>query len=187
MNTSSRADYTIAEILQSFWNIHWASYAPNSRGTRHGRLVVMAASLLDDPTSAQSVLARMRDKRLRHEDPTNQAGWVARYLLKHFLRTPEYTAETRALESQPELEAAARWVVIHSKLANEITGEDLIRLRVADGRFEPLHPADVLVSRGDGAQLGPDQRLSRSRPDNRPTRHQAEARCRSRGSGPRAQ
>jgi integrase len=129
MNTSSPANRTIAEVIQSFWSIHWASWAPSTRGSRNSRFVVMAASLLDDPTSARVVLGHIRDKRLRYEDPTTPEGWVARYLQKHFLPTPEYMAKATAQDSSPELEEAARWVALHSKLANEITGEDLIRLR----------------------------------------------------------
>ena len=95
MKTSSPADCTIAEVIQSFWSINWWSLQPSSRGSRHGRLTVMAASLLDDPTSARNVLGHMRDKRLRYEDPTTPEGWVAVYLLKHFLPAPKYTDEAR--------------------------------------------------------------------------------------------
>jgi hypothetical protein len=133
MKNPAPADRTIAEVIQAFWSIHWTSWAPSSRASRHGRLTVVAASLLDDPSLARNVLALMRDKRLRHEDPTTPEGWVALYLRTHFLPTPEYTAKATAHVSSPDLEAATRWVRLHSKLANEITGEDLIRLRAQLG------------------------------------------------------
>ncbi len=136
MSATTRTDRTISEIIQSYWLIHWASYSPTTRMNRHGRLVVMVASLLDDPGAARRVLAHLREQSVGYGgirlEATCSDAWVARYLLDHFLPAPDYSGRIEPVLS-PELEAAARWVADHSKPAKDVTGEDLIRFRAQLG------------------------------------------------------
>jgi hypothetical protein len=84
MKTTMRSDITTIELLESFWKIHWDSYTPTTRTTRRGRLVVMAASLLDDRVSAKGIITELKRQNVNYgtERPAaaSHEAWVARYL-----------------------------------------------------------------------------------------------------------
>jgi integrase len=137
MSTLLRTDVTTVELLESFWLIHWDSYTPTSRSTRRGRLVVMAATMLDDPMAAKNVLAEVNRQNVKYgaarPDAKTVEAWAARYLLDFFLPAPEHTGVMRNEPSSAEIIEAAAWIRTHSKPARSITDEDLIRLRTYMG------------------------------------------------------
>ena len=136
MKTTMRKDVTTVELLESFWKIHWDSYSPTSRTTRRGRLVVMAASLLDDRVSAPGIIAELKRQNVRgteRPDATSLEAWVARYLLDCFLPAPEHSSNVWKSPDSAELLEAATWIRSHSKPAREITHEDLVRFRAYMG------------------------------------------------------
>lgn len=133
MNTTRTGNLTTIQLLESFWNIHWASYSPSHRTKMRGRLVVMAASLLDDPADGTRIVRRLREQNVKNGVRRPEAGspdsLVARYLLDYFLPAPDYLRDTTAQRESPELVQAAAWVNAHSKPAIDITREDLVKLR----------------------------------------------------------
>jgi integrase len=132
MTTPTHTGRTTMEIIESFWRMHWASYAPGSRSNRHGRLVVMAASLLDDPAMARRILVHLRQQNVKHRcirpEAKSREAWAARYLLDQFLPAPGH-ASGATVDCSPELAKAACWLRSHSSPVNDITGEDLVQLR----------------------------------------------------------
>jgi len=137
MNPTTRPNISVMELLESFWKIHWDSYTPTSRSTRRGRLVIMAAVLLDDPAAASAVVAEVKRQNVKYGSERPESAsletWVARYLLDCYLPAPEYTGSVWKEPDSPELVHAAAWVRDHSKPARRVTGEDLIRLRALMG------------------------------------------------------
>jgi len=136
MKTTMRNDLTTIELLESFWKIHWDSYSPSSRLTRRGRLVVMAATLLDDRVSAPGIIAELKRQNVwgnERPDAASLEAWVARYLLDCFLPAPEHTGNVWKSPDTAELIEAATWIRTHSKPARDITHEDLVRLRAYMG------------------------------------------------------
>jgi len=137
MSTPTRTNVTTIELLESFWTIHWDSYTPTSRAMRRGRLVVMVATLLDDPAAARSVLAEVKRQNVKYgserPDATTLEAWVARYLLDYFLPAPEHTGVVWSEASTAETIEATAWIRAHSKPVRSVTGEDLIRLRAYMG------------------------------------------------------
>ena len=136
MKTTMRSDITTIELLESFWKIHWDSYSPGSRLARRGRLIVMAASLLDDRVSAPGIIAELKRQNVRgnqRPDAASLEAWVARYLLDCFLPAPEHSGNVWKSPDSAELIEAATWIRSHSKPARDITHEDLVRLRAFMG------------------------------------------------------
>ena len=137
MRITTPKDITTIELLESFWTIHWDSYTPTTRTTRRGRLVVMAASLLDDRVSAKAIVAELKRQNVKYgtERPAAKSheAWVARYLLDYFLPAPEHASFSWPTSHSPEVVAAGRWIREHSKPARQITGEDLVRFRAQMG------------------------------------------------------
>jgi hypothetical protein len=136
MKTTMRSDLTTIELLESFWKIHWDSYSPGSRLARRGRLIVMAASLLDDRVSAPGIIAELKRQNVRgnqRPDATTLEAWIARYLLDCFLPAPDHSGNVWKSPDSAELLEAATWIRSHSKPARDITHEDLVRLRAFMG------------------------------------------------------
>jgi integrase len=136
MKTTMRSELTTIELLESFWKIHWDSYSPGSRLARRGRLIVMAASVLDDRVSAPGIIAELKRQNVRgnqRPDATTLEAWVARYLLDCFLPAPEHSGNVWKSPDSAELLEAATWIRSHSKRARDITHEDLVRVRAFMG------------------------------------------------------
>jgi hypothetical protein len=133
VSTARTSDLTTIQLLESYWRIHWASFAPNHRSKTRGRLILMAASLLTDHRDGTKVLSEVKGHnvpyRTARPEPTSCEAWVARYLLDWFLPAPEYTRSTTVLPDSSEVILAAAWVNERSKPARSITDEDLVKLR----------------------------------------------------------
>jgi integrase len=136
MKTTTHGNTTTIELLESFWKIHWDSYSPTSRVARRARLVVMAATLLDDRVSAPRIIAELKRQNVRgyeRPDASSLEAWVARYLLDCFLPAPEHSGNVWKSPDSAELIEAATWIRSHSRLVRNITHEDLVRLRAYMG------------------------------------------------------
>jgi integrase len=120
-------------LLESYWKVQWPTYAPGQRSKVRGRLIVVAATLLDDSTNAQLVVDQLpkqsRSPGPRRLEPTSQAAWAARYLIDDFLPRPHLALAERSAELSEELQRASSWLAVQSLPASAIIDEDLVQLR----------------------------------------------------------
>lgn len=134
---SSSGDLTTVGLLESYWRVHWSGFSPAHRAKVRGRLIIMAASLIEPSHSAQLVLNGL-DRSKQGGTVTSTAGrsseaQAARYLKDHFLPRLKGSSEQDPPVLRPETIRAAQWIAAHSKLASAIIDEDLMRLRLALG------------------------------------------------------
>jgi len=129
-------ELTIIALLESYWRVHWSTFSPSHRAKTRGRLLIMAASLLEPSSSSKSVLRALRHLNKKgsevSERPPSQEAQAARYLQAHFLPR-QADASSDGHSEPPKLDRSATWIDAHSKLAAEIDDEDLTRLRIELG------------------------------------------------------
>jgi integrase len=133
-NSPKSGDLTTAALLDAYWRVHWSSYSPSTRSKTRGRLIVMVASLLEPSRSAKMVVRALY--RLNHGTrslPTTSSSAevrAARYLHGHFLPRQDRSLDKAHSEPSRDEVRSARWIAAHSKLAAEISDEDLMQLRI---------------------------------------------------------
>ena len=110
------SDFTVMNLLESYWKVQWPTYAPGQRSKVRGRLIVMAATMLDDPANAQRVVDQLpkqsRSPGPRRLEPTSQAAWGPRYLIDDFLPRPQLALTVRSAELSEELQRASSWLAV---------------------------------------------------------------------------
>ena len=118
-------------MLEAYWKVHWSSFSPSHRCKLRGRLIVMAASLMEPSRSARAVVFALRrsppwdTNTPSRSDPIEVQ--VARHLQANLL--PRLDSADATL-STPELIGVTEWIAGHSKAANDINDEDLMQLRI---------------------------------------------------------
>jgi integrase len=126
-------DKTTIDLIEAYWRVHWSTFSPAHRSKTRGRLIIMAASLMEPASSAKSVLRALRQPdpkgRGSSEGPSSPEDRAARYLRAHFL--PRLDDVVRVGDSEPQRRGkSATWIDLHSKSARQINDEDLMRLRI---------------------------------------------------------
>lgn len=133
MTTTNPSGLNTVKLIEDFWLVKWPSYSPCRRSIVRGRLLLIAATLLNDPVEAQDLVRHVRRFFSRpngkRPEPTSPATWAASYLIEEFLPRP-WAFQTTAREPMSAgHEAAAQWLNDHSMPASAITDIDLVRLR----------------------------------------------------------
>jgi integrase len=126
-------DPTTVALLEAYWKVHWSAFSPSHRSKTRGRLIIMAASLMEPSSSSKGVLRALRDPNQRgsrsSERPHSPEARAACYLRTHFL--PRHDGASKKSHSElRKQDGCATWIDAHSKLATEIDDEDLTRLRI---------------------------------------------------------
>lgn len=137
MESNSGTELNTSQLLESYWKVHWSSFSPGHRCKLRGRLIVMAASLVDEPKVAKRLIRTLHSQRVSlgsaRPEPVSRAAWVARYLIDNFLPSPQEEATPGMVRLAPELVSASQRLAAHSKCVTDIADEDLIQLRAALG------------------------------------------------------
>jgi integrase len=124
---------SVVDALETYWRLCWPTWSPAQRAKVRGRLLVVAASLLDDADVAASVVGAMAGQvptlGRRRTAPTDTARWVARYLYDRFLPSCAGGMEETDLDSDPKLEAARDWLRLRSMKLAAVTDVHLGALR----------------------------------------------------------
>jgi integrase len=129
MNQPS-SELTTVSMLEGYWKVHWSAFSPSTRSKTRGRLIIMAASLIKPPRSARSIVHALRrsptpsSATLQKESTEFRA---ARHLQGEFL--PRCDSVDVVGQSSGQIRIAD-WSSNHSILANDISDEDLIQLRI---------------------------------------------------------
>jgi hypothetical protein len=133
MTTKSSPALNTVKLIEDFWLVRWPSYSPGRRSIVRGRLVVMAATLLDDPVVAQDLVHHLRmlnsTPNVSRPEPTSQVAWAASYLIHEFLPRPWAFTTTVREPMSTEHAQGSRWLNHQSMPASAITDIDLVRLR----------------------------------------------------------
>jgi integrase len=127
------ASVTVLALLETFWRMHWHGYSPSSRSKVRGRLLVMAATLLDDSVVARRVVAALKEQSpsrgTRRPEPASIEAKAARYLHDLYLPWCGDAPDARRAPVDPTLEAARTWLERRSLRASAVTDEHLLELR----------------------------------------------------------
>jgi hypothetical protein len=148
-------DKTTIDLIEAYWRVHWSTFSPAHRSKTRGRLIIMAASLMEPASSSKSVLHALRHQKESEvcERPPSPEVRAARYLRAHFL--PRHDDASNVDDSEPQRRGnSATWIDVHSKPAVQINDEDLTRLRINLGGTDLLDSSHLLVDNRSRPSLG---------------------------------